>query len=330
MEEEQWGIEAEPESSEQLEMEFDECAGGSPHAPSESYVHDMNMRDDEESSTEASDDDEALDMAKSLLDGDADKAGFGISGSPPKLINTPPSTLEQRVRSPRSLKARRHSSMAALRISDTQIRRCSSVGGTLIGGVATTEGLEDGRHNGGTTVPKGKLFRQIHDDPEAQQRKPMLARSRSLPDFMEVEVVGELQKKSQKSSGNSSPRSGMRDWDEDSPNGIALMLPSPRDELRHYLHAHQAADEGKALGAAGGRPAMMMPQMDALGQVTIHGSAPQQIRRIERDRKRPSTDPGSRRADAAAREQRECDAANDKAACEISRAFKDWAPQLRF
>jgi len=283
---------------------------------------DICMRDASESSTEGESEDDGERMADCVDEACVSKKTFGISGSPPKLINTPPSTLAQTHQQPNTIRR--------------EIRRSESWQGAQR---ETADELEDGRHIGGLTCPKGELTRkQLSANEIPPLRTPALGRSRSLPDFTEVEMLHEWHRnsqKSQKSSGNCSPRSALRDWD--SPTEIALMLPHPRDRLHNYLQAHQVADCKAAAeeiddmvvmeGASGamelGEPPI--PSNQAMGQSRC--LAPR--RRTMRDQKRPSTDPGSSRriSDPSSggsgwdlkREQ-----AEDEHALEMAQAFKEW------
>lgn len=241
-----------------------------------------------------------------------------VSGSPPTLINTPPATLESVKPLTNKQSERRRSlvlgvggsgsveptaDLARLFQAPSESSKSALVDGRHIRALNTgkAQGLEDGRHVGGLSLPQGRPRAFLGD--ELPLRTPTLGRSRSLPDFMEVEF-NDL-KKSQKSSGNSSPRSAMRDWDEDSPNGIHLMLPSPRDELRNFIVAHQVAD------------------CKAEGLLHLSGTVPIDVMQAERDRKRPNTDPGSRRQKPGG-EGLDTTPEEDAAAHEIATAFKEW------
>lgn len=249
---------------------------------------DVNMRDPEEDESCSSDEELDIEEEASMQEEpgsqqeDATEEKTLASGSPPKLINTPPTNLPNKPTLIGSI--RRSQSM----INPTLFLASESEGTQWKTSRAEIQGLEDGRHIG----VKGPLTLFGGPPADLPVRTPTLGRSRSLPDFMEVEghhvVEGvEWHKKSQKSSGNSSPRSAMRDWDEDSPSHsqIALMLPSPRDELRSFLVAHQAADSKVPYPGYPG------------GSLIMTGSAPLERNLVERSRKRPSTDPGTSRVE---------------------------------
>ena len=135
---------------------------------------DICMRDASESSTEGESEDDGERMADCVDEACVSKKTFGISGSPPKLINTPPSTLAQTHQQPSTIRR--------------EIRRSESWQGAQR---ETADELEDGRHIGGLTCPKGELTRkQLSANEIPPLRTPALGRSRSLPDFTEVQLLG--------------------------------------------------------------------------------------------------------------------------------------------
>lgn len=284
---------------------------------------DFCMRDASESSTEAESEDDAERMGDDVDATCVSNKTFSISGSPPKLINTPPSTLAQKHQQPNTLRR--------------EIRPSESWRGPP----TAADELEDGRHIGGLTCPKGELTRkQLSANEIPPLRTPVLGRSRSLPDFAEAGMLNEWHRKSLKSSGNCSPRSALRDWD--GAQEIALMLPNPRDRLHNYLQAHQVAD---CKAAAEGIDGLDVMEGASGAMDGLHGEGPVPMcnmaaakamaqprclatrRSTMGDQKRPSTDPGSsRRSDPSGdgswdlkREQ-----AEDEHALEMANAFKEW------
>ena len=153
---------------------------------------DVDMLDAEEASGELE--------ASSHSHGDTEELGLktAVSGSPPKLINTPPTTLNPR--KPRTV--RRAVRAPEMTQGPTIAARPEAIRHTPQGprhnsarwsDPGTPDAiLEDGRHIGGVILPKGIPFGAGANDMQQDQpgvpvpKLHNLGRSRSLPDFMEV------------------------------------------------------------------------------------------------------------------------------------------------